>query len=328
MSRIHAAISAVHGYVPDAVLSNHDLEKLVDTSDEWITARTGIKERHILKGAGMGTSVMAAHAVKGLLENSDTSPDEIELLICATVTPDFQFPATANLVCDKVGIKNAFSYDINAACSGFLYALATGAQFIQTGIYKKVVVVGADKMSSIIDYEDRETCVIFGDGAGAVLLEPAPKYGILDFELRSDGSGCKHLHLKAGGSAKPASHDTVDAKEHFVYQEGQSVFKFAVVNMAAISEQLMKRNNLRAQDVNWLVPHQANKRIIEATRERLGIPAEKVMLNIHKYGNTTAATLPLCLWDYESQLKKGDNLLLAAVGGGFTWGAMYLQWAY
>ncbi|MDZ4846669.1 MAG: beta-ketoacyl-ACP synthase III [Chitinophagales bacterium] len=328
MSQIHAAISAVHGYVPDEVLSNHDLEKLVDTNDEWITTRTGIKERHILKGKGLGTSFLAEQAVKGLLENSGTSPDEIDLLICATVTPDFPFPSTANLVCDKVGIKNAFSYDINAACSGFLYALATGAQFIKTGVYKKVIVVGADKMSSIVNYEDRETCVIFGDGAGAVLLEPSPKYGIVDFELRSDGSGCKHLHIKAGGSVKPASHETVDAKEHFVYQEGQSVFKFAVVNMAAISEKLMKRNNLKPEDITWLVPHQANKRIIEATRERLDIPAEKVMMNIHKYGNTTAATLPLCLWDYESQLKKGDNLLLAAVGGGFTWGAMYLTWAY
>lgn len=328
MSQIHAAISAVHGYVPDEVLSNHDLEKLVDTNDEWITARTGIKERHILKGKGLGTSFMAEQAVKGLLETSGTLPEEVELLICATVTPDFPFPSTANLVCDRLGIKNAFSYDISAACSGFLYALATGAQFIQNGVYKKVVVVGADKMSSIVNYEDRETCVIFGDGAGAVLLEPSPRYGIIDFELRSDGSGCKHLHIKAGGSVKPASHETIDAKEHFVYQEGQSVFKFAVVNMAAISEQVMKRNNLQPRDINWLVPHQANKRIIEATRERLGVPAEKVMVNIHKYGNTTAGTLPLCLWDYESQLKKGDNLLLTSVGGGFTWGAMYLQWAY
>lgn len=328
MSRIYAAISAVHGYVPDEVLSNHDLEKLVDTSDEWITTRTGIKERHILKQKGLGTSHLAEQAVKGLLENSGTSPEEVELLICATVTPDFPFPSTANLVCDRLGIKNAFSYDINAACSGFLYALATGAQFIQTGIYKKVVIVGADKMSSIINYEDRETCVIFGDGAGAVLLEPSPKYGIVDFELRSDGAGCKHLHIKAGGSVKPASHETIDAKEHFVYQEGPTVFKFAVVNMAAISERVMKRNNLQPHDIDWLVPHQANKRIIEATRERLGIPAEKVMVNIQKYGNTTAGTLPLCLWDYESQLKKGDNLMLAAVGGGFTWGAMYLKWAY
>lgn len=328
MSQIHAAISAVHGYVPDEVLSNHDLEKLVDTNDEWITARTGIKERHILKGKGLGTSFMAEQAVKGLLETSGTLPEEVELLICATVTPDFPFPSTANLVCDRLGIKNAFSYDISAACSGFLYALATGAQFIQNGVYKKVVVVGADKMSSIVNYEDRETCVIFGDGAGAVLLEPSPRYGIIDFELRSDGSGCKHLHIKAGGSVKPASHETIDAKEHFVYQEGQSVFKFAVVNMAAISEQVMKRNNLQPRDIDWLVPHQANKRIIEATRERLGVPAEKVMVNIHKYGNTTAGTLPLCLWDYESQLKKGDNLLLTSVGGGFTWGAMYLQWAY
>jgi len=328
MSQIHAAISAVHGYVPDDVLSNADLEKLVDTSDEWITARTGIKERRILKGKELGTSSMAEKAVRGLLEVSGTDPNEVDLLICATVTPDYTFPATANIICDKAGIKNAYSYDIGAACSGFLYALATGAQFIRTGVHKKVIVVGADKMSSIVNYEDRETCVIFGDGAGAVLLEPSAKYGIMDFMLRSDGSGCKHLHMKAGGSVKPSSHETVDAKEHYIYQEGQAVFKFAVKNMADISEQLMKRNNLTQREIAWLVPHQANKRIIDATAERIGLPAEKIMMNIQQYGNTTAATLPLCLWNYESRLKKGDNLLLAAVGGGFTWGAMYLKWAY
>ncbi len=328
MSQIRAAISAVQGYVPDDVLSNADLEKMVDTSDAWITSRTGISERRILKGAGLGTSFMAEKAVTGLLENSGTDPDEIELLICATVTPDMTFPATANIICDRAGIKKAFSYDINAACSGFLYALATGAQFIQTGVHKKVIVVGADKMSSIVNYEDRETCVLFGDGAGAVLLEPSARYGIMDFVLRSDGAGCKHLHMKAGGSALPASHETVDAKQHYVYQEGQPVFKFAVVNMANVCEEVMKRNNLKSEDIAWLVPHQANKRIVEATRERVGLPVEKVMLNIHKYGNTTDATLPLCLWDWESQLKKGDNLILTAVGGGFTWGAMYLTWAY
>ncbi len=328
MSQIHAAISAVHGFVPEHFLSNSDLEKLVDTNDEWITTRTGIKERRILKGEGLGTSFMAEQAVKGLLEESGTEPDEIDLLICATITPDFQFPATANLICDKLGIKNAFSYDLGAACSGFLYALATGAQFIQNGVYKKVIVVGADKMSSIINYEDRETCVIFGDGAGAVLLEPSPKYGIVDFVLRSDGAGAKHLHIKAGGSAKPSSHETVDAKEHFVYQEGQSVFKFAVVKMAEVCQEVMQRNQLKSEDITWLVPHQANKRIIEATGERLTIPDEKVMVNIQKYGNTTAATLPLCLWDWQHQLKKGDKLILCSVGGGFTWGAMYLTWAY
>jgi len=328
MNQIRAAISAVYGYVPDEVLSNSDLEKMVDTSDEWITTRTGVRERRILKGAGLGTSFLAERAVKGLLETSGTNPDEIDLLICATITSDMVFPAAANLICDKAGIKNAFSYDLNAACSGFLYALATGAQFIQTGVHKKVIVVGADKMSSIINYEDRETCVIFGDGAGAVLLEPSAKYGIMDYVMRADGSGSKYLHLKAGGSAKPASHETVDAKEHYVYQEGQPVFKFAVVKMADITEQVMKRNNLKPDDIDWLVPHQANKRIIEATRTRLGIPEEKVMVNIGKYGNTTAATLPLCLWDWEEKLKKGDKMILTAVGGGFTWGALYLTWAY
>lgn len=328
MSQIHAAISAVSGYVPEDVLSNADLEKMVDTSDEWITGRTGIKERRILKGQGLGTSFMAEKAVTKLLEDSGTDPGEIELLICATVTPDMPFPAVANIVCGKLGIKNAFSYDINAACSGFLYALATGAQFIQSGTHRKVIVVGADKMSSIINYEDRETCVIFGDGAGAVLLEPSSKYGIMDYAMRSDGAGQKHLHIKAGGSVKPASHETVDAKEHFVHQEGQAVFKFAVVNMADICEQVMKRNNLRAEDIDWLVPHQANKRIIEATRTRIGLPEEKVMVNIGKYGNTTAATLPLCLWDWEDRLKRGDRMILTAVGGGYTWGAVYLTWAY
>ena len=328
MNQMRAAISGVYGYVPEDVLTNKDLEKLVDTTDEWITERTGIKERHILKDKFAGTSVMAEKAVRGLLEETGTEPSEIDLLICATVTPDLPFPSTANLVCDRVGIKNAFSYDINAACSGFLYALTTGAQYIQSGTCKKVVVVGADKMSSIIDYENRETCVIFGDGAGAVLLEPSAKYGIMDFLLRSDGSGCKHLHIKAGGSAKPASHETIHSKEHFVYQEGQPVFKFAVLKMAEITEQLMQRNNLSPNDITWLVPHQANKRIIEATRTRLGVPEEKVMVNIQKYGNTTAGTIPLCLWDWEQQLKKGDNLILTAVGGGFTWGAIYLTWAY
>lgn len=327
MSKINALITAVSGYVPDYILSNQELEKMVDTNDEWIMARTGIKERRILKGKEQGTSVMGIKAVEMLLEKSGVKAEEIDLLICATVTPDMQFPATANLISDAVGAVNAFSYDINAACSGFLYALATGSKFIESGAYKKVVVVGADKMSSIIDYTDRATCIIFGDGAGAVLLEPTTEnYGVLDAVLKSDGSGAVYLHQKAGGSRKPASHETVDAKEHFVYQEGKAVFKFAVQNMADVAEQIMKRNNLTSEDVAWLVPHQANKRIIDATAERMGLPEDKVMLNIHKYGNTTSGTLPLCLYDYESQLKKGDNLILAAFGGGFTWGAILIKW--
>lgn len=327
MSKINALITAVSGYVPDYILSNQELEKMVDTNDEWIMARTGIKERRILKGKEQGTSVMGIKAVEMLLEKRGIKADEIDLLICATVTPDMQFPATANIISDAVGAVNAFSYDINAACSGFLYALATGSKFIESGAYKKVVVVGADKMSSIIDYTDRATCIIFGDGAGAVLLEPTTEnYGVMDAVLKSDGSGAVYLHQKAGGSRKPATHETVDAKEHFVYQEGKAVFKFAVQNMADVSEQIMKRNSLSSEDVAWLVPHQANKRIIDATADRMGLPEEKVMLNIHKYGNTTSGTLPLCLYDYESQLKKGDNLILAAFGGGFTWGAILIKW--
>ncbi len=328
MSQIRAAISAISGYVPEDILTNADLEKMVDTNDEWITIRTGIKERRILKGAGLGSSYLGAKAVGNLLESTGTDPEEIDLLICATITPDLPLPATANIICDKLGIKNAFSFDVGAACSGFLYALATGAQFIESGRFNKVIVVGADKMTSIVNYEDRETCILFGDASGAVLLEPSPKFGIMDFVLKSDGSGCKHLHVKAGGSARPASHETIDAGEHFVFQEGKAVFKFAVVNMAEVCEQVMKRNELTAADVNWLVPHQANKRIIEATRTRLGLPEEKVMVNIEKYGNTTAATIPLCLWEWEDKLKKGDNLILTAVGGGYTWGALYLTWAY
>ncbi len=327
MSKINALITAVSGYVPEYVLSNQELEKMVDTNDEWITARTGIKERRILKGKEQGTSVMGIKAVEQLLEKRGIKAEEIDLLICATVTPDMQFPATANIISNAVGAVNAFSYDINAACSGFLYALATGSKFIESGTYKKVVVVGADKMSSIIDYTDRATCIIFGDGAGAVLLEPTSEnYGVLDSVLKSDGSGAVYLHQKAGGSRKPASHETVDAKEHFVYQEGKAVFKFAVQNMADVSEQIMQRNQLTADDIAWLVPHQANKRIIDATADRMGLPEEKVMLNIFKYGNTTSGTLPLCLSDYESQLNKGDNIILAAFGGGFTWGAILVKW--
>ncbi|WP_323757660.1 beta-ketoacyl-ACP synthase III [Roseivirga sp.] len=329
MTKIRAKISGVNGWVPDYVLTNKELETIVDTTDEWITSRTGIKERRILKGEGQGTSVLGIQAVKGLLEKTNTDPSEIDLLICATTTPDMMFPATANIIADAVGAKNAFSYDLQAACSGFIYAVVTGSQFIETGKYKKVVVVGADKMSSIIDYNERTTCIIFGDGGGAILLEPTEEnVGVMDSILKSDGSGAQHLHMKAGGSRKPASHETIDNREHYVYQEGSAVFKFAVTNMADVSAEIMAKNNLEGDDVKWLVPHQANKRIIDATARRMEIGEDKVMLNIHKYGNTTSGTIPLCLWDYESQLKKGDNLILAAFGGGFTWGAIYLKWAY
>ena len=329
MSKTTAAITAVHGYLPDFVLSNAVLETMVDTNDAWITERTGIKERRILKGEDQGLSVMAVEAVKGLCAKRGLDPLEIDLLICATVTPDHQFPATANIICDKVGAKNAWGFDLMAACSGFLYALTTGAQFIESVRHKKVVVVGGDKMSSIIDYTDRATCIIFGDGCGAVLLEPNDEgLGIIDSILRADGSGCQYLHQKAGGSKRPASIKTVEAKEHFVYQEGKAVFKFAVTNMADVSAEIMERNGLKGDDVAWLVPHQANKRIIDATAHRMGLPDEKVMVNIGKYGNTTAGTLPLCLWEWEPRLKKGDNIILSAFGGGFTWGAIYLKWAY
>jgi 3-oxoacyl-[acyl-carrier-protein] synthase III len=329
MGNMRAAITGIHAWVPEYRLNNFELSKLVDTSDEWIMQRVGIRERRILKGEGQGTSDLGENAVRGLLEKTRTSPDEVDLLICATVTPDMQFPATANIISDKVGIKNAFSFDLGAACSGFIFALQTGAAFIETGKYKKVVIVGADKMSSITDYTDRTTCPLFGDAAGAVLLEPTTgDSGIIDYIFHVDGSGRKFLHLKAGGSAKPASHETIDAREHYVYQEGQSVFKFAVVNMADVAAEIMERNNLKAEDIAWLVPHQANLRIIESTGRRMGLPPEKVMINIQNYGNTTAATIPLCLWEYEKKLNKGDKIILAAFGGGFTWGSMYLKWAY
>ena len=311
MSKINAAITGIQGYVPEDILSNKDLEKMVDTNDEWIVSRTGIKERHILK-KGLGTSFMGAEAVKGLLEKTNTDPLDVDLLILATVTPDMQFPATANIITDMVGLKNAWSYDLNAACSGFIYALTTAKQFIENGAYKKVIVVGADKMSSIVDYEDRTTCIIFGDGAGAVMLEPDTEgYGMLDAIMMADGSGRVHLHQKAGGSIKPASHETVDAKEHYIYQEGQAVFKFAVKGMADVAAQIMKENKLSSDDISWLVPHQANLRIIDATARRMGLDKSKVMINIQKYGNTTNGTIPLCLWEWENQLKKGDNLILS-----------------
>jgi len=329
MSRIKAAITGVHGYLPPDILTNKDLEKMVDTNDEWIVTRTGIRQRHILKGEGLGTSHMAVEAVKGLLEATGTSVDEVDLVICATVTPDFIFPSTANLVCDMLGIKNIGSFDIQAACSGFVYALSMGSQFIETGKYRKVVVVGADKMSSIVDYTDRTTCILFGDGAGAVLLEPADDgTGVIDTILRSDGAGLPYLNQKGGGSRFPPTRETVDARWHYVYQDGPQVFKYAVKNMADVAAEIMERNNLTGDDVSWLVPHQANKRIIDATANRMGVGADKVMMNIENYGNTTAATIPLCLWDYEKRLRKGDNLILAAFGGGFTWASAYVKWAY
>ena len=329
MGKITAAITGVGGYVPEYKLTNQILETMIDTNDEWIRTRTGVSERRILKGEGLGSSFMGAEAVKNLLQKTGVSPDEIDCVICATVTPDVFFPATANIICDKVGIKNAFSYDISAACSGFLFTLTTATALIESGRYKNVIVVGADKMSSIVDYTDRTTCVLFGDGAGAVLLQPSSdENGILDSLLKTDGSGKPFLHMKAGGSERPSSVETVLAKEHFIYQEGQTVFKFAVKGMADISYELMERNNLTGDDIAWLVPHQANLRIIDATANRMGLPKEKVMINIEKYGNTTAATIPLCLWDWESKLKKGDNIILAAFGGGFTWGATWVKWAY
>jgi len=329
MQKINAAITAVGGYVPEYRLTNAELEKMVDTNDEWIRTRTGISERRILKEEGKGSSDLAVPAVLELCKKRGISPEEIDCLICATVTPDMVFPATANIICDKIGATNSFSFDIMAACSGFLYALTTGTAFIESGRYKKVVIVGVDKMSSIIDYSDRTTCIIFGDGAGAVLLEGVEEnIGIMDSLLKSDGSGSKFLHMKAGGSVKPSTVETVLAKEHFVYQEGQAVFKFAVKGMADVSFELMQRNNLTADDIAWLVPHQANLRIIDATANRMGLPREKVMINIEKFGNTTAGTLPLCLWEWEKQLKKGDNIILAAFGGGFTWGATWVKWAY
>ena len=329
MKNISAAITGIECSIPEYILTNQELETMVDTSDEWIVARTGISERRILKGNGLGTSDMAGDAVRKLLAKTGTSADEIDLLICATVTPDMLFPATANIISDKVGIKNAFSFDINAACSGFLYALATAEKFVKCGTAKKVVVVGADKMSSIVDYTDRKTCIIFGDAAGAVLVEAnAEGLGIQDIILRSDGAGHVYLHQKAGGSLKPASHKTVETREHYIYQQGQAVFKFAVKYMADVSVEIMKKNGLTSDDIAWLVPHQANLRIIEATAKRMGLEKEKVMINIHRYGNTTNGTIPLCLWEWEKQLKKGDNIVFAAFGGGFTWGSLYLKWAY
>lgn len=327
--KIRAAITGVGGYVPDYILTNKELETMVETNDEWIVSRTGIKERRILKGENQGVSVMGIEAVKDMLKKTGIDPKEIDLLIFATISADMTFPATANIVATAVGATNAFSYDLAAACSGFIYGLSTGASFIESGRYKKVVVIGGDKMSAILDYTDRTTCIIFGDGAGCVLLEPTEEeVGVMDSILRSDGTGEQYLHMKAGGSRLPASHDTVDKRLHYVYQEGSAVFKFAVTNMADVAAQLAQRNHLSAKDIQWLVPHQANKRIIDATASRVGVKEDQVMMNIERYGNTTSGTIPLLLWDYEKKLKKGDNLILAAFGGGFTWGAVYVKWAY
>lgn len=329
MKKVNAYIAGVAGALPEYVLGNEELSRMVDTTDEWIMTRIGIRERRIIKEPGEGSSFVGSKAVLNLLEKTKTRPEDIDLLICATVTPDHQFPATANIISDKAGIKNAFSFDLNAGCSGFVYALTTATQFVESGRYKNVVVVGAEKMSSIVDYTDRATCPIFGDGAGAVLLRPTEEeVGIIDHMLQSDGVGRIHLHQKAGGSVKPASHESVDAREHYIYQEGQAVFKWAVSKMADFSVEIMKRNNITPETLAWLVPHQANMRIIEATAHRMGISKEQVMINIEKYGNTTAATIPICLWEWENQLRKGDNIILASFGAGFTWGAVYLKWAY
>jgi 3-oxoacyl-[acyl-carrier-protein] synthase-3 len=329
MHKLQAAITAVHGYAPDYVLTNQELEALVDTNDEWITSRTGIKERRILKGEGTATSDLAVPAVEGLLKKRGIGAEEIDLIIFCTTTPDMIFPATANILAAKIGAVNAWGYDLQAACSGFVFGLATGAAFIESGKHKKVLVVGGDKMSSIVNYQDRATCIIFGDGCGCALLEPDTEgYGIIDSVLKSDGSGREFLHMKAGGSLKPATHETVDNREHYAYQEGKTVFKFAVTNMADVAAEIMDRNGLVADDIAWLVPHQANKRIIDATANRMGIDESKVVINIERYGNTTNGTIPLCLWEWESKFKKGDNIVLAAFGGGFTWGSLYLKWAY
>ena len=329
MTKLKAAITGVHGYVPDYILTNQELETMVETNDEWITTRTGIKERRILKGEGLASSDLGVGAIKGLLQKKNIAAEEIDCIICATATPDMIFPSTACIIADKIGAKNAFAYDLMAACSGFLFSVATAAKYIETGAYKKIIVVGADKMSSIVDYTDRQTCIIFGDGAGAVLLEPNIEgLGIYDSIMKSNGEGRHYLRMTGGGSYHPASEETIKNKEHFIHQEGQTVFKFAVKGMADVSGEIMEKNNLKGEDIAWLVPHQANKRIIDATANRMGIGTDKVMLNIQRYGNTTNGTIPLCLWEWENQLNKGDNLILAAFGGGFTWGSFYLKSAY
>lgn len=329
MDRVRAKITGVGAYVPDYILNNDELSTMVDTSDEWIMTRVGIKERHILKDKDKGSAYLGARAVANLLSKTGVHPDEVDLLICATVTPDMHFPANAQVIADMVGIRNAFGFDLNAGCSGFVFGLVTASQFVENGRYKKVVFVGAEKMSVITDYTDRKTCPLFGDASAAVLLEPTTEdLGVIDHILRSDGSGRTHLFMKSGGSLNPPSIETVTNREHFIYQDGQYVFKHAVTKMADVSAEIMEKNNLKAEDVAWLVPHQANLRIIAATAERMGLDPSKVMINIQKYGNTTSATIPLCLYEWEKQLHKGDNLILSAFGAGFTWGSVYLKWAY
>lgn len=329
MSKLNAAITGIHAYVPEYILTNEELSTMVDTNDEWIQSRTGIKERHLLKGEGKGTSVLGIEAVSGLLKKTNTDPKEVDLIIVATVTPDMLFPATSNIIAHETGCVNAFAFDTNAACSGFLFAVQTGRMYVQSGEYKKVIVVGADKMSSIVDYTDRKNCILFGDAGGAIMLEPTTEdFGVMDADLHTDGSGKDYLYQKAGGSAYPPTEETVANREHFIHQEGQSVFKFAVSRMADVSADMMTKHNIKPEELAWLVPHQANLRIIDATARRMGIRKEQVMINIAKYGNTTDATIPLCLHDWESQLKKGDKIILSAFGGGFTWGSIYLKWAY
>ena len=329
MNKITAAITGIAGYVPEYILTNDELSCMVETSDEWITSRTGIKKRHILKGDGLGSSEMGAKAVEELLRKTNTCPEDIDMLICCTVTPDMLFPATANIICDKAGIKNAWGYDINAGCSGFIFTLATVARFIESGKYKKIILVATEKMSAITDYTDRATCPLFGDAAVAVMVEPDTEgLGVVDEILHVDGIGRRYLYQKAGGSCYPPTEETVRNREHYIYQDGTTVFKYAVTGMADVSAEMMERHHLKAEDIAYLIPHQANLRIISATGNRMGLPDEKVLINIAKYGNTSAVSIPLVLWDYEKQFKKGDKLILAAFGAGFTWGALYYKWAY
>ncbi|MBP8777621.1 MAG: ketoacyl-ACP synthase III [Bacteroidaceae bacterium] len=329
MEKINAVITGIGGYVPDYVLTNDELSKMVDTNDEWIMTRIGVKERHILNEEGLGTAYMARKAARELMKKTEANPDDIDLVIVATTTADYHFPSSASILCDKLGLKNAFAFDISAACCGFLYLLEIGANFIRSGRYKKIILVGADKMSSMVDYTERATCPIFGDGAAAVMMEPTTEdLGVIDSLLRTDGKGLPFLHMKAGGSVCPPSYYTVDNKMHYIYQEGRTVFKYAVTNMSELTAQVAERNGLTKENIDWVIPHQANMRIIEAVGHRLELPKEKVMVNIHRYGNTSAATLPLCLWDFEKKLKKGDNLIFTAFGAGFTYGALYMKWGY
>lgn len=329
MEKLNAVVTGVAGYVPDYILTNDEISKMVDTNDEWIMTRIGVKQRHILNEEGLGTSYMARKAAKALLRKTNTNPDEVDLVVVATTTPDYKFPSTSSILCDKLELKNAFAFDLSAACSGFLYAMEVAANFVRSGRYKKVIIVGADKMSSMVDYTDRATCPIFGDGAAAFLIEPTTEeYGIIDSILRTDGKGLPFLHMKAGGSVCPPSYFTVDNRMHYIHQEGRTVFKYAVTNMSNTTAEIAERNSLSKDSINWIVPHQANMRIIEAVANRMEVPMDKVLINIEKYGNTSAGTLPLCIWDFEKQLKKGDNIIFTAFGAGFTWGALYMKWGY